>query len=63
MHRTGGTLCYAPDRLCSIVIATMVFVSSMGCNGNQNLMLMEKKRLKKLYPMILSLVALLFANL
>ena len=24
MHRTGGTLCYAPDRLCRLVIATMV---------------------------------------
>ena len=25
MHRTGGTLCYVPDRLCRLVIATMVF--------------------------------------
>ena len=24
MHRTGGTLCYNPDRVCRLVIATMV---------------------------------------
>ena len=24
MHRTGGTLCYTPERVCRLVIATMV---------------------------------------
>ena len=51
MHGTGGTLCYAPHRACRF--ATMVL---------HNMMLMEK-RMKKLYIMILPLVALLFTKL